>query len=101
MVFNYFSAREEKEFGEHLAHVVTESFLVTGAGKNKKIEKSEALTNRLLGLVEKYKAEHQLNFFKVAKLANAFKWRLLEAELAPEFVDELTKLLLIKLRQPG
>lgn len=103
MLFNYFNAREEKEFGQNLARVVLESFLTGSTGKTqkKKVEKSEALTNRLFGLVERFKAEHRLNFFKIAKLANAFKWALLEAECSPEFVDEMTKLLIIKLRQPG
>ncbi|MGH7122313.1 MAG: tetratricopeptide repeat-containing sulfotransferase family protein, partial [Acetobacteraceae bacterium] len=42
-----------------------------------------------------------LNMFKRAKLANAFKWRLLEKGAEPEKVDELTQMLLLQLATNG
>jgi tetratricopeptide (TPR) repeat protein len=38
-----------------------------------------------------------LNFFKKAKLANSFKWRLLEKGVAQELVDELTQALVLRM----
>ena len=39
----------------------------------------------------------QLNFFKRAKLANSFKWRLLEKGVEKEIVNELTQALVLRL----
>jgi hypothetical protein len=38
-----------------------------------------------------FKLENKLNFYKKAKLCNAFKWQLLELNYVPTFVDERTK----------
>ncbi|HLY52929.1 MAG TPA: tetratricopeptide repeat protein, partial [Steroidobacteraceae bacterium] len=39
----------------------------------------------------------KLNVFKRAKLANSFKWRLLEKGVEPDLVDELTQALVLRL----
>jgi hypothetical protein len=39
---------------------------------------------------------HKLKIYKKAKLGNAFKWKRLDANYGLEFVDELTKVLLLK-----
>jgi hypothetical protein len=39
---------------------------------------------------------HKLKIYKKAKLANAFKWKQPDANYGSEFVDELTKVLLLK-----
>lgn len=46
--------------------------------------------------IQEFKMKHELNVYKKAKLGNAFKWKLLEADYDPVLVDELTKLLLLK-----
>ena len=43
----------------------------------------------------------KLNFFKRAKLANSFKWRLLEKGVEQELVDELTQALVMRLMGGG
>lgn len=56
-----------------------------------------AALNEMFRQIEKFKTEHQMNFYKKAKLGNAFKWALLEAGYNTEVVDNLTKELLLKL----
>jgi tetratricopeptide (TPR) repeat protein len=42
----------------------------------------------------------QLNFFKKAKLANSFKWRLIESGVAREVADDVTQSLVLHLSRP-
>jgi tetratricopeptide (TPR) repeat protein len=41
----------------------------------------------------------QFNVFQKAKLANSFKWRLLEKGVEPDIVDELTQALVVRLNE--
>jgi hypothetical protein len=41
---------------------------------------------------------HKLNIYKKAKLGNAFKWILLEKGYDAQFVDELTKEVILALK---
>jgi tetratricopeptide (TPR) repeat protein len=53
--------------------------------------------NRFLQRVDRDVRPLQLNMFKRAKLANSFKWRLLEKGVEREIVDELTQALVVRL----
>ena len=44
----------------------------------------------------RFKLEHKLNIYKKAQLGNAFKWALKDAGYDPEFVDQLTKNMMLK-----
>ena len=46
-------------------------------------------------------ASLRLNFYKKAKLANSFKWRLIENGVAREIADEVTQSLMLYLSQIG
>ncbi len=41
----------------------------------------------------------QLNFYKKAKFANSFKWRLIENGVAKEVADDVTQSLIVHLSQ--
>ncbi len=61
------------------------------AKKNKPMAKKQAVLDKMFVKIQLFKTNHKLNFYKKAKLWNAFKWKLLDANYDPEFVDELTK----------
>lgn len=99
MLLNWFDASKAQEFGKNLA----ENFSVTYPILDKKKEKAgmkkrAKLLGRLTMDVRKFGQTHSLNFYKKAKLGNAFKWVLLEKGYDPEFVDELTKEVILALK---
>jgi tetratricopeptide (TPR) repeat protein len=55
------------------------------------------LLQKLLQRVDREARPLQLNFFKRAKLANSFKWRLLEKGVERQLVNELTHALVLRL----
>jgi len=55
------------------------------------------LLQKFLHRVDREARSLELNLFKRAKLANSFKWRLLEKGVEPQIVDELTQALLVRL----
>jgi len=60
-------------------------------------KKLQGFLQRFLQRVDREARPLQLNFFQRAKLANSFKWRLLDKGVERELVDELTKALLVRL----
>jgi tetratricopeptide (TPR) repeat protein len=57
----------------------------------------QQLLQKFLHRVDREARSLELNLFKRAKLANSFKWRLLEKGVEPQIVDELTQALLVRL----
>jgi hypothetical protein len=95
-MFSWFNASEAQQFGTTLAVFFIERIPAVESGKSDKlIAKKQEVINKMLLQIEMFKANHKLNLFKKAKLANAFKWKLLDAKYESEFVDELTKILLV------
>jgi hypothetical protein len=95
-MFSWFDASEAQQFGTTLAEFFIERIPAEDSGKkDKAMIKKQEVINKMLLQIEIFKVNHKLNLFKKAKLANAFKWKLLDAKYDTEFVDELTKTLLI------
>jgi tetratricopeptide (TPR) repeat protein len=57
----------------------------------------QRLLQKFLQRVDREARSLELNLFKRAKLANSFKWRLLEKGVERQIVDELTQALLVRL----
>src|SRR5689334_8642183 len=57
----------------------------------------QRLLQTFLQRVDREARSLELNLLKRAKLANSFKWRLLEKGVEPQIVDELTRALLVRL----
>jgi len=64
------------------------------AAKERELQK---FLQKFLQRVDRDTRALQLNFFKRAKLANSFKWRLLEKGVEKEIVNELTQALVLRL----
>lgn len=91
MVFDWFDGRAAVECGESLAAFVVERI----PSKNPK--KAPESMAKLFAQVERFKLSHKLNMYKKAKLGNAFKWKLIDYGYTDEFVDEMTKEVLLHL----
>lgn len=96
-MFNWFDARDAEEFGISLADFFMKRIPLEAPNKkNKTMEKKQEVINTMFSQIQLFKKKHQLNIYKKAKLGNAFKWKLLEANYDPALVDELTKVMMLK-----
>jgi len=99
MIFNWFNAREAAEIGAELAdefapkQILTENIPEKQPASN---EPGDAL-QKILVLADAEDLKLRLNFYKKAKLANSFKWRLLENGVDKALADEVTQRLALHL----
>ncbi|MGE5468976.1 MAG: hypothetical protein ACM3Y9_16255 [Ignavibacteria bacterium] len=90
-MFDWFNAHAATEFGKSLAGFLADRIPTKHARKA-----PEALA-KLFAQVEQFKQTNRLNMYKKAKLANAFRWKLVDYGYQDEFVEEMTKELLLHL----
>ncbi len=96
-MFKWFDASEAKTFGESLAAYFMERVpLEPGNRKGKTLDRKKEVVEKMISQLQLYKSNAKPNIYQKAKLANAFKWKLLEAKYDTDFVDGLTKLLMVK-----
>src|SRR6185437_13949674 len=99
MFLSWFDAREAARLGESLADAFVsqaDSPPASRHGKSRDAELGNETRNFLLR-VDREIRPLKLNTFKRAKLGNTFRWRLLERGMARELVEELTRMLLVRL----
>jgi tetratricopeptide (TPR) repeat protein len=87
VILAWFSGREAAQIGTALADEYAPGATSTGS------------MEQLLRRVDSDVRPLQLNFFKKAKFANAFKWRLIENGVARKTADEVTQSLILHLSQ--
>jgi len=101
MLFKWLDAREATAAGAALA----DDFYLQSASKLPRARPGQAgqepelqkFLQKFLQRVDQAARPLKLNVFKRAKLANSFKWRLLEKGVEQQLVDELTQALVMKL----
>jgi hypothetical protein len=96
-----FDTREVVKLGHSLADQLVAGIAERGGGRKKK-PRAEQYGQQLQTFLQRIDSEARplkLGLLRRAKLANTFKWRLLEKGLAPGAVDELTQMLLLRLSQ--
>lgn len=91
-MLSWFDARDAQQFGTTLAE-----FMIARSPLDATEKKRQEVIDKMVLQIDVYKIDHRLNLFKKAKFANAFKWKLLDSRYDPEFVDTLTKKLLLRL----
>jgi hypothetical protein len=99
MLFNWLNASEAVGIGSALADQFVPRTPPEPAKRRKKaraIEPDEEL-RKFLVRIDSEVRPLRLNFYKRAKLANSFKWKLLQNGIEPGLVDELTRILLVRL----
>lgn len=96
-MFQWFNAQEELAFAEQLADFFIKELppsVVAGGKKPKKIEQT---FNKMKSMVDKFKAQRKINFYKKSKLGNAFMWKLKEAGYEEGVVQNFTEQIILRL----
>jgi len=97
-----FNTKIAADAGNKLADHFLAARSAAQKGRKGQSSSQEALVNSLLQKVDQDVRPLRLGIFRRAKLANTFKWRLLESGADVAVADKLTKLLLLQLSQkPG
>lgn len=90
-MFKWFSAKESERFGTDLADFVLAEFnAATSKDEKKFAAKAERTLLRAEARLQEFKARERLNFYKKAKLANAFLWTLRDKGCPDEQAKRLT-----------
>src|SRR6185312_13241176 len=95
--------RKVAEVGASLADEFVSTVVIQGKRKSGKSNKPAKIEERghdlqkFLGQVDREALPLELGVFRRARLANSFKWRLLDNGIEPEVVDEATQTLLMRL----
>ena len=94
-----FNTKIAAEIGLKLADHVLAARAGTGGRKSRNAQSSgqDAMVLSFLAQVDRDARPLRLGIFRRAKLANTFKWRLLESGVDGAVVDSLTKLMLVQL----
>lgn len=98
MLFSWFDATKEKEFGATLARFYMERSPLDASDKTPKFvaRKQEQVLTKLSQQIDAFKQTGSLNIYKKAQIGNVFKWSLKDAGYDPLYVDELTSWLMLK-----
>src|SRR5690348_6624943 len=100
MLLKWFYARDASDAGVALADaciVHKESVKRRNAARDLNGKELQQFMQRFLRGVDGHTRSLPLNAFRRAKLANGFKWRLLEKGVERGIVEELTRVLVLRL----
>lgn len=97
-MFAWFDASDAEKFGISLAEFFMERVPSEALEKQTiSLAKQKDVLDKLVRKVQLYRMEHKLNIYKKAKIGNAFKWKLREANYNSAFIDNITKMLMVKM----
>ena len=98
MIFSWFSSSASVRFGRELATFVLSELSTSMAKKDAKFTaKAEKALVRADQRVREFKLRERMNFYKKAKLANAFLWALKDSGCPQEYANKLTEWLSLRL----
>ncbi len=99
-MLDWFNARDASEIGAALADQFARHTapIVSPDEKIEPLEPAEAV-QELLRRADGEVRQLRLNFYKKAKFANSFKWRLIEKGVTRELADEVTQILVLHVSQ--
>lgn len=101
MMLDWFNAREATAMGTALADQFARRTAPSRAsGANAARGGSDDAIQELLRRADGEVRSLRFNFFKKAKFANSFRWRLIENGVTKEFADEVTQMLVLRVSQP-
>ncbi len=98
MIFEWLNGREAAEIGAALADEFAPRPESAGTRGSSPRDPSDSMEQLLRRADSEVRPLH-LNFYKRAKFANSFKWRLIENGVARETADSLTQLMVVHLSQ--
>jgi hypothetical protein len=99
-MFKWLSVKKSEAIGTELAELVIE-FAPNDPKLNesKRDSKSNYAKERMLKKIRQFKQEEDLNFYKIAKLLNTFKWALKDADYDQQIIDSFASWILINIRE--
>jgi Flp pilus assembly protein TadD len=101
-MFSWFNAREATALGSALADQYLSGMAAAEAARGKKaVSKGQSTLEELLRRADGELRKLNLNFYKKAKFANTFKWRLLEKGIERQLADEVTQMLVMRVSAEG
>jgi hypothetical protein len=99
-MFNWLSSARSVKFAEDLSAaligIVPRDKALSEA---KRLSKSNYAKEKLAKKIQAFRHEEILNFYKVAKLLNTFKWALKDAGYEQAFIDSFATWVFMKLRE--
>lgn len=76
-MLNWFNSKQAEEFGSILAQFLMEKLPLTEKlSESKFAKKTENVLFQMEIKIKAFKQKEKLNFYKTAKLVNAFQWKL-------------------------
>ena len=100
-MFSWLSAKKSEEFGIEMADLLMELIPKEIVLKDSKLlSKSNYAREKMLKRIRQFKQDEILNFYKIAKLLNTFKWALNDADYDKTLANNFASWILITLRSP-
>lgn len=97
MLFEWFDAREAKDFGVTLAHFYMERVPPGAApGKPKRADKRMEVLEKISLQIAQFRQSHKMNVYKKAQFGNTFRWALVDAGYDAADADDVTNYLLLR-----
>ncbi|MDB5858821.1 MAG: hypothetical protein JWQ76_2510 [Ramlibacter sp.] len=97
-MISWFSSTASVRFGQELAVFLLSEFSGSVPKRNAKFSaKAEKALVRADQRVREFRVRERMNFYKRAKLANAFLWKLKDGGCSEEYANELTEWLTMRL----
>lgn len=98
-MFSYFDASAAKAFGTEMARFYSEHVQANAALTEKQFtSKSKHAIEKMSVQIAAHKQQNKLNLYKVAQMANAFKWTLKDAGYADDYIDKLTQWFVVRVK---
>lgn len=97
MIFHWFNASEAENIASELADQLAPRSGTGPTGSAAPVKGGTSSVQDLLGRAATDARLTALNFYKKARFANSFKWRLLENGMEPRTADQITHSLLVHL----
>lgn len=98
MPLNWFGKSQAKVFATELAQFVLAELQGASGKRDAKFSaKAEKVMAAAARRLQDFKREHPLNVFSRSQLANTFLWALKDGGCPPDYADELTEWLTLRL----
>jgi hypothetical protein len=98
-VFSFFDSASAKAFGNEIAGDFIKVMPPDTELKEPQFEKkAQQCLGGMTYKITHYKNNNKLNTYKIAQMANSFKWKLRDAGYQPKFIDSLTQWLILNMK---
>lgn len=98
-LFSFLDASAAKAFGTEMARSYIERMPPNVALTEKQFtSKSKHTIEKMSVQIAAHKKQNKLNVYKVAQMANAFKWTLKDAGYADDYINKLTQWFVVRVK---